>query len=465
MKTAIGLEIHVQLKTKSKMFCGCDNFAVGKKENTLICPVCLGYPGVLPVPNKEAVLMTVKTGLALDCKINHQTHFDRKHYFYPDLPKNYQISQYSQPIAEKGKFKIWVDSKTKTVRIKRVHLEEDAAKLVHSPTAALVDFNRSGTPLMEIVTEPDIETPEEARAFLQQLRAVLVELGVSNADLEKGEMRCDANVSVSKTDKLGTPVEIKNMNSYRAVYQALSFEIERLSLLVEKGEKIKKETRGWDETKKQTLPQRTKETAPDYRYFPEPDIPPIVFTAKEIAKIKAEIPTLPFERRKKLIQKYQLPKDQASILALEPVLGQLFEDLTQEGIKAKTVANFLTGPVVEKIKLGLDPAQINFLAILKILKAFDKREITNLSAKEIFEKSLIAPEKTERLIKKATVTADSGTLEELAKKIVKENPQAVSDFKKGKNQALGFLIGQAMQKTQGKIDPIAFRKVLKKLLK
>ncbi len=309
----IGLEIHVELKTRTKMFCDCLNDSLEKKANKNICPICTGQPGVLPVINKKAIDMVIKTGLALDCRIAKKTWFERKNYFYPDLPKGYQISQYEAPICEKGKLG--------NVRITRIHLEEDAGKLVHKGSVSLVDFNRAGVPLMELVTEPDITSIEQAKKFGQELQLIFRYLGISDADMEKGQMRVEANISLD----MGTKVEIKNLNSFKAVERGIKYEIERQKDILEAGDKVIHETRGWNEIKQKTFSQRTKETSDDYRYFPEPDLPPLEISKKDIEELKKEIPELPQARRNRFKKEYKISDDTIETLTVFKNLGDFFE--------------------------------------------------------------------------------------------------------------------------------------------
>src|SRR5581483_9608 len=334
LEPVIGLEIHVQLTTKSKMFCSCANIFGDVAPNSAICPICLGYPGTLPVPNQTAIEWTRKAGAALDCVLATKSKFDRKSYFYPDLPKGYQISQYDEPLCGKGHLTILVNGEERTIGITRIHLEEDAAKNTH-PTGAdytLVDYNRAGTPLMEIVTEPDIRTPEEAKLFLQELQRLMRSLGVSTADMEKGQMRCDANISLREvgSNELHPKTEVKNINSFRNVERALTYEIKRQTSEWQAGNRPQSTTRGWDADTQATVEQRSKEEAADYRYFPEPDIPPLVFTASENELVKKSLPELPQERRDRFVRQFGSTLEQAQLLVDEPLLAEFFEDTVSE---------------------------------------------------------------------------------------------------------------------------------------
>ena len=465
-KTVIGLEIHAQLKTKSKMFCGCDNKADEAKPNSLVCPVCLGLPGVLPVPNKLAIEWVLKTGIALNCKIADYSKFDRKHYFYPDLPKNYQISQFDLPFCLKGSFELDSEGQSKKIGITRIHLEEDAGKLIHSKDASLVDFNRAGTPLMEIVTEPDISSPQEAKVFMQELRSILRYLQVSDADMEKGHLRCDANISINQKDqKLGVPVEIKNLNSFKMVERSLLYEEKRQRELLEKKEKIIKETRGWDDSKGITYSQRSKEQAQDYRYFPEPDIPPFELKEFDLEKLKQEIPELPAEKRKRYLDweaGYKIPtKEAADILAQEKVTAEYFEELAKI-VHPVTVANWIINILgVENIE------KIKFQRLGELLKLLENHKITGSNAKEILIEMIKTDKNASVIIEEKGITPpkDKSEITDFVNKVVEDNPKAVNDIIKGKNEALGFLVGQVMAQTKGQADPKIIKELIKNLIK
>lgn len=473
LETNIGLEIHVQLKTKSKMFCGCDNNSEGKAPNSLVCPICMGFPGVLPVANRQAIEWTIKTALALNCQIAKYSKFDRKHYFYPDLPKNYQISQYDLPFAYNGWLEIKdVDSKQKKVRIRRIHLEEDAAKLVHPKGASysLVDFNRAGTPLMEIVTEPDITSPSEARLFLQELRRILRYLNVSDADMEKGHLRCDANISIHPVNTaLGTPVEIKNMNSFKMVEKALLYEQERQKQLLQKGITIKKETRGWVDERKQTVSQRSKEEAPDYRYFPEPDLPPFRFSSDYIQKIRNSLCELPAERKKRFIANFHLTEREADTLVEDKGLADYFENVVALNVNPKKAANWILVELLGRInKRGITIAENRVLPgdMAALIKMIDEGRISGKIAKEVFEQMFETGKAPSDIIKEsglATIT-DQASLSKIIKEVIDANKKAVSDYKQGKETALQFLLGQVMYRTKGQAEPQSVLKILKQQL-
>jgi len=462
----IGLEIHAELKTKTKMFCDCLNDSLEKKANKNICPICTGQPGVLPVINKKAIDMVIKTGLALDCQIAKKTWFERKNYFYPDLPKGYQISQYEAPICEKGKLK--------DVRITRIHLEEDAGKLIHKGNDSLVDFNRAGVPLMELVTEPDITSAEQAKKFAQELQLILRYLGVSDADMEKGQMRVEANISLDK----GTKVEIKNLNSFKAVERAIKYEIERQKDVLRGNEKIIHETRGWNEIKQKTFSQRTKETSEDYRYFPEPDLPPLEISKKDIEKIRAEIPELPQARQERFKKEYKIPQSNIETLTVYKNLGDFFEAsiselhawLKSNRIKTniqpliKLTANYIITEFPKFIGKEIKITPENFAELIYLIFV---GEISSSGAQEVLKEMFKTGTDPSQIIESKGLKQVSREedLEEIVEKIIKNNPQPVKDYKKGKETALQFLVGQAMKESKGRANPKVANKLLKKKLR
>ena len=447
----IGLEIHVQLATKSKMFCCCDNDAEGKEPNTVVCPLCMGFPGTLPVANARAIEWGTQIALALGCKINKFQRFDRKNYFYPDLPKGYQISQFFYPVGEHGEVEIdYLDSDRKTkkkfnVGITRLHLEEDAGKLIHAKDSTLVDFNRCGTPLAEIVTEPDIKSPEEARAFMQELQRIIRALGVSHADMEKGQLRVDANVSIRPKDQkeLGTKVEIKNMNSFKFMEQALCYEIKRQNEMLENGEVIDQETRGWDAKSGTTISQRGKEGSIDYRYFPEPDLPPIVLVDKDIKKWQKELPILPRDVRIKA-EKFKLPYNRISELQDKEELKGFVETM--------------------EINKDLDPMMVaNWPnANTEFYNWMDRKKPSNSIARKIFE--LLQEGISLQDALDQTKVLDESEVEKTVKQVLKDNKDAVEKYKSGETKVMGFLVGQVMNKTKGEADPASVQQILVKLL-
>lgn len=432
----IGLEVHVELKTKSKMFCGCSADYFGKEPNTHTCPVCLGLPGALPVPNKQAIDWCIKIGLALNCKLNEFSKFDRKNYFYPDLAKGYQISQYDQPFCFEGSI---ILSTGKKIGITRVHMEEDTGKLTHSGSESLIDFNRSGVPLVEIVTEPDFESSDEVVEYLKKLQQIVRYLEVSNADMDRGDMRLEPNISLqnqeSRIKNQGLPkykVEVKNINSFRFVKNAIEFEIKRQTEILEAGKTPEQETRGWNESKNGTVSQRSKEEAHDYRYFPEPDIPPMRIKNLEL-RIKQEIPELPDEKSKRFQDEYGLNKAQAVMLTESRQMADYFEQAVEHGKNH-----------------DIDPVQI---ANQIINKKINIEEV--LSAKIV----------EEILGKKVGVISDEQELEKIAQEVINENEKSVTDYKAGKLPAIQALIGGVMRKTQGKADAGKVKEILEKLLK
>lgn len=426
----IGLEVHIELKTKSKMFCSCSADYFGHEPNTHVCPVCFGLPGALPVINKQAVEWTVKAGLALGCQAPLFSKFDRKNYFYPDLPKGYQISQYDLPLTQKGK--VILEGKRK-IGIRRVHLEEDTAKMVHFKKTTLLDFNRSGVPLMEIVTEPDIHSPQEAKSFLKKLQQIIRYLDISDCDMEKGSMRCEANISITKTKQLPEyKIEIKNLNSFRFTEKALAYEIERQKKLLKAGKKPPQETRGWDEVRQVTLPQRVKEGAADYRYFPEPDLPPIRWAKTEIQELREQLPELPDGKEVRFQKKYGLTPYQARILISNQEKADYFEEAVKVGKKHQLTAIKLANVIINK--------RVN---IKQLLPA----ELVGILVK-----------------RKATPKLTGKELEKIVSQILKKNPRAVTDFQQGKAIAVEFLVGQVMRESKGRANPNQAREIIQKLL-
>ena len=473
----IGLEIHVELRTKSKMFCSCANNPDEKQPNVNICPICMGHPGTLPVINEEALKMVIKTGLALNSSIPEHSKFDRKNYFYPDLPKGYQISQYDEPLCKGG----FLTVNGRKIDITRVHLEEDTGRLIHPKGTeySLVDFNRAGIPLMELVTEPDINSAEEAKAFAEELRLILRYLGVSDADMEKGEMRVEANISLGDGKKLGTKVEIKNLNSFRSVEYGINYEIERQEKVLKADKKVIQETRGWDAAKEVTVTQRIKEAAHDYRYFPEPDLPPLQFTPEEVKKIKAEIPELPQSRRERFKKEYVLGEQEIEIFVQNKGLGEYFEKvvsefsprlLREEILKLiKLAANYLisdlqsllSGRSVTDKDFKITPE--NFAEFIDLIA---QGTISSKIAKAVLQEIFITGGDPSNIIKEKGLTQITGAkeIEAAVQTVIAQNHQAVADFKKGKGNALQFLIGKVMLETRGKASPEVTGDLLKKLL-
>ena len=469
-ETVIGLEVHAQLKTKTKAFCGCLN-EFGAGANTRTCPVCLGFPGSLPVLNEMAFEHGMKVALALNCQIQNFTKFDRKHYFYPDLPKNYQISQYDLPLALDGGLKIKIKDREKTIPVKRVHLEEDAGKLIHEGEDSLVDYNRAGVPLLEIVTEPEIHSPDEAYEYLSELKAILKYLEVSDCDMEKGSLRCDANISLRLTgaEKLGTKTELKNMNSFKAVREALNYEIKRQTGILESGQKIIQETLLWDEVSAKTVAMRSKEEAMDYRYFPEPDLPGFVLTEEKIRVVKDNLPELPQALKQRFVRDYGLIEYDVEILAQEKRLADYFEACFKIYPQAKSISNWLIGPLSYELNsrnldiqsLGLKPTELTTL-----ISFVDQDKISNLSAKEVLTERLNSKKTIEEIIKEKDLlqVSDSGELSAIIDAVISANQKSVQDYSSGKANALMFLVGQVMRQSKGKANPKVAQEMLKERL-
>ncbi len=470
-KPTIGLEIHAELKTKSKMFCSCRNDSLERHPNVNICPVCTGQPGVLPVINEDAVRKVIKTGLALNCQISEESKFDRKNYFYPDLPKNYQISQYYFPLCRKG----YLEIGGKKVRIREVHLEEDTGRLVHPGGAdySLVDFNRAGVPLMELATEPDLNSADQARVFAEELQLIFRYLGVSDADMEKGQMRVEANISLGGGSKLGTKVEIKNLNSFRAVEKGIEYEIQRQRKLLQSGEKVIQETRGWNATKSVTVSQREKEQAHDYRYFPEPDLPPLSFTKKFIDEARKELPELPALRRERFEKEYGIEEKAIEVFVWNKDLGEYFEKVMSE-LGDRKLARLASNYMISDLLGLLQKASVageNFRIVpedfAKFVKLIERGEISSKIAKAVLTEMFSTGKDPSQVIEEKGLTQikDETQIENIIKEVISENQKAVNDFKKGKETALQFLIGQVMQRSRGRANPGMVQKSLRKFLR
>lgn len=468
----IGLEIHCRMSTKTKMFCRCSNIIFNEPPNSHVCPICMGFPGMLPLINEEAVKKAIKGALALGCSIPEFSKMDRKSYFYPDLPKGYQISQYDLPISEKGKVTIQLsDGSVKDIGITRLHIEDDAGKLTHTNGSTLVDFNRSGTPLMEIVSDPDIRSVEEASAYARQLQKVMRYVDASDADMEKGQMRFDINVSIRPKGQkeFGTKSEVKNLNSFRSLEKAIAYEIKRQTELIENGGKVIQETRGWDDEKEITVEQRTKEEAADYRYFPEPDIPPIVVTKEMIEEIKKEIPELHTAKADRYQSELKLPAQDANQLAGDANLAAYYEKALAISNEAKKTANWLLSELLGLLKSkGLTIQESNLSAenLGKLVKLIEDGMITGKIAKDIFIEVYEGNLDPEKVVeeKGLKVMEDTGELEKICQEVIDKNPQTVADFKGGKEKALGGLVGQVMGATKGTANPKSVNEILRKLL-
>jgi aspartyl-tRNA(Asn)/glutamyl-tRNA(Gln) amidotransferase subunit B len=468
-EVVIGLEVHTQLLTKSKMFCRCSADYASTSPNTHVCPVCLGMPGVLPVINEKAIECTVMTALALNCTIPEYTKFDRKNYFYPDLMKGYQISQYDAPIGKRGWLTIDSDGSKKRINITRVHLEEDTAKLLHRGHSSLIDVNRSGVPLMEVVSEPEMSSPEEARDYLVRLRNILRYLGVSTANMEEGSFRCDANISIRPvaSKEFLPKAEVKNMNSFKAVYQALKYEAQRQRKVLEEGGQLVQETRGWIEETGTTVTQRTKEYAEDYRYFPEPDLPPLVVDPAWIEEIRASLPELPDARRDRFMAQYGLPLYDANILTGSKGMADYFEDcakLVGRG-KGKMASNWLLGDfsrLLNATNTEIENARISPKHLADMLVLVDDGAISGPAAKAVLEEMFQTGKGAGAIIaeKKLSQISDAGEITEVVKQVIADNAGAVADYNSGKQQALMFLVGQVMKATRGRANPGAVKEII-----
>lgn len=475
-EAVIGLEVHTELRTATKIFCSCRT-SFGAEPNTNVCPVCLGLPGVLPVLNKKVLEFAVRTGLALNCEISRYSKFDRKNYYYPDLPKNFQTSQYDLPICEHGHLDVEVDGKKTTIRITRAHMEEDAGKLVHHGTSitdsdySLVDYNRTGTPLLEIVSEPDMRSAKEAVAYMEKLRAILQYCGVSDCKMEEGSLRCDANVSVRPVGQkeLGTKTEIKNINSFRGVERAIEYEAMRQAELLEEGGTVVQETRTWDEKEGVTKSMRKKEEANDYRYFPEPDLVPFTVSEEYIEEIRKTLPELPDARKERYMESYGLTSYDADYLTNDKARADYFEAMVAAGADPKEAANWLMGDFAKKLSqsgLEMAAAPVTAAALADLLALIGKGTISGKIAKQVFSDMWETGKDAETIVKEKGLVqiSDTGALEELADRIIAANPQSVADFKAGKKKAVGFLMGQIMKETKGKANPQVVNGILTKKL-
>lgn len=471
-EAVMGIEVHAQLLTKSKMFCGCGTDYMEAPPNTYVCPVCLGMPGVLPVINRKAVEYTIVTGLALNCQVPEATKWDRKNYHYPDLPKGYQISQYDLPLTRDGWLEMDLDGVPKRIGIQRVHLEEDTAKLFHEEGYVLVDFNRSGVPLLEIVSEPDLHFIEEVRQYVTKLRTILRYLGVSSGDMEKGAMRFEANISLRPrgSEEYGTRVEIKNLNSFRAVLNSLKYEIERQKEVLRSGGKIEQETMGWDEVRGVTVPQRSKEYAHDYRYFPEPDLPPLELRREWIESIKARLPELPDAKRERFIQEYGLSEYDAGVLTAEKAIADYFEECLEHYPHPKEVSNWVTGEIFRLLKnegMEIERSKVSPVHLGELLELVGKGTISSSMAKEVLEESFKSGQEPRAIVelKGLTQISDAGQLAIIVGQVLEDNPKPVADYLGGKEGALRYLVGQVMKATQGKANPGLANRLLEERLK
>jgi aspartyl-tRNA(Asn)/glutamyl-tRNA(Gln) amidotransferase subunit B len=462
-EAVIGVEVHCQLRTVSKMFCGCSTAYDGAPPNSHVCPVCLGLPGALPVINKRAVELVLATGAALGATTPEATRWDRKNYFYPDLPKGYQISQYDLPLAAAGTLAFDTSAGPTSVRITRAHLEEDTAKLVHQPgpdgkPLSLVDYNRSGAPLMEIVTEPDIRTAEQARRYAEELQLLLRTIGASDADMERGQLRVEANVSLREagTEPFGTRVEIKNMNSFRSVERAVAFEIERQATALDAGETLRMETRGWSDDRAATYHMRSKETSDDYRYFPEPDLPPLRVDASWLAEIRDALPELPADRRARYREGLGLSAYDATVLAADADAGRLFEATLAAGpgLDAKPVANWVTGEYLRLRNAAGGPISVNHAELADLIGRVGAGELSRASARDVLADHIASGRPVAELVEAGGLRqiSDTDALGQVLDDVIAANPAAVADVRAGKGQAIGFLVGQVMKATKGQAN-------------
>lgn len=475
----IGLEIHIQLLTRAKMFCNCSTNYIGKEPNTNVCPVCLGLPGSLPVLNKRAIEMAIKTALTLNCKINQVSLFHRKNYFYPDLPKGYQISQYDLPLGEDGYMEItFPESQKKSkIGIIRLHLEEDAGKLIHggdiaSANYSWVDYNRAGIPLVEIVTRPELHSPEEAQLFLMQLKNLVQYLEVCDGNMEEGSLRCDANISIRDklTSALGTKTEIKNLNSFRALKNALQFELDRQKKILAQGGKIIQETRHWDEVKKITVSLRGKEEAPDYRYFPEPDLLPLRIEEEMIRIIRESLPELPEERKKRLIKEYKLTEKDAEMYTSHKPLGDYFKQAADLYTDKRVISNWIKGELLgylSKERIAIENSPVSPENLVGLLNLIDQGLISGRIAKTVLEKMIKTGQEASQIVKESGIIqiTDQEEISKVIDLVIQENNASVEDLKKGKEKALHYLIGQVMRHTGGRAKPDFVAEAIKKKLK
>jgi len=479
--TTIGLEVHAQLKTRSKMFCTCP-VEFGAEPNSHTCPICLGLPGALPVMNEEALRLTALTGLMLDCDIADISKFDRKNYFYPDMPKNYQISQYDMPLCTNGSVPLHelaypkdaqknIALPNKEVRLVRIHLEEDVAKSFHFETTTGIDFNRAGTPLMEIVTQPEITSPEEAFAFLTSLKQILIYGGVSDADMEKGQLRCDCNVSVrpESQGELGAKIEIKNMNSISGVRRALAYEVSRQIEALGRGEKLEQETRGWDDVRGETFLMRTKESAHDYRYFPDPDLVPVK-TEVLLSNVRARLPELPKQKRARFVRQYEVTAYDAGVLANDLDLARYFEEAARTSKRPKAIANWILNDLQSALSAAgttINDCPIPAEALNELVTLIDSGKISGKQGKEVFAEMFASGKSAGVIVKEKGIEqlSDTSVIEKICDEVIVANPKPAADFKAGNAASLNFLKGQVMKLSKGKANPQMVGEILERKLR
>ncbi|MDT8715399.1 Asp-tRNA(Asn)/Glu-tRNA(Gln) amidotransferase subunit GatB [Clostridium sp. 19966] len=466
-ETVIGLEVHVELSTKTKIYCGCTT-EFGGKANTHVCPICMALPGSLPQLNKAVVEYAMRAGLALNCGINQVCRMDRKNYFYPDSPKNYQITQDEIPICKDGYIDIELeDESAKRIRIQRIHMEEDAGKLLHTGAGTMVDFNRAGVPLIEIVSHPDMRSPQEASAYLTKLKSILSCVGVSDCKMEEGSLRCDANVSVRPkgSDKLGARTEIKNMNSFKALEKAIAYEFNRQVEAVTKGEKLTVETRRWDEAKEETIVMRSKEMANDYRYFPEGDLVTINIPDEWVENVKNSIPELPYQMAERFISEYGIPKYDAKVLTLSVAMAQYFDEAAKLSGDAKAASNWLMGDISrllnEKV-IGIEEIKFTPAQLSELIKLISSGKISNAIGKKVIEDMFETGKSPEAIVEEKGLIQnnDEGAILEVVNKVIDANPDSVEAFKNGKTRIAGFLVGLIMKETKGKANPQIVNKLV-----
>ncbi len=456
---SIGLEVHVQLRTKSKMFCSCDT-GYGAPPNTHVCPVCLGYPGAMPVMNKEAIRMTVLAGMMIGSEISTYSKFDRKSYFYPDMPKNYQITQYDKPFCDGGAVEIMVDGKPKTINVTRIHLEEDVGKNMHFRGSSGVDFNRAGIPLMEIVSEPDMSSPQEAYDYLTALKQIITYTDISNCNQEEGNMRCDVNCSIRPEGQteLGTKTELKNLNSFKAAFHALEYEIARQKEVLEAGGEIVQETRRWDPDTFETYSMRVKEKAHDYRYFPEPDLMPVVLDMELVEEWRSGLPELPEVRKARIITQYGLPEYDAGVLVSEKALADYFEGAAELSKNPKAISNWVMTEVLRFLsekEIEITELKVMPKALSELVSLVDDKTINMTTAKEVFAIMCEKGGEPAGIVKEQGLAqvSDDGVIDAFVKQAMAENPKSVEDYKGGNKAAVQFLVGQVMRMSKGKANP------------